>query len=408
MVQQKRKQLVVKVCCVIAAFVLWLVTSNDENLNVTYKISNIPIEIVNEDFLTQSGLVILPNQQFTTSLKITGKPSDVYSVKADQFKIVADLSIYALKKGDNKIPINIVKRPSSDISIINDNSMWITVKVDKYIEKTMPIVVKLKGNSKEGFSDGKPIVKPENAVVGGSEQYINSMSQVVADVDIGNQDKNLTLKVPLIATDEAGVEIKELKVNPKVVDVVIPIQKTKEVSVNVNTTGELLNDFRLKSINLYKNKVMITGEANDLATVNALETEPIDLSKFKSEKSYIKAKLKIPPKIKLVENTDTIDGEVLLDKVTQKNLTLNIDSTNLGTGLSASLDTKAVSIVVSGSETVISKLSTDNIKCLVNLDSLGKGEHNLPINIEVPTDIDIISQNIKFVKVTIKEQGNGS
>jgi len=408
MVQQSRKQLVVKVCCIIAAFVLWLVTSNDENLNTTYTISNIPIEIVNQDFLTQSGLVILPNQQFSTSLRITGKPSDVYSVKADQFKIVADLSIYALKKGDNKIPINIVKRPSSDVSIINDNSMWISVKVDKYIEKTMPIVVKLKGDSKVGFLDGKPIVKPENAVVGGSEQYINSMYQVVADVNINNQERNLTLKVPLIATDEAGVEIKELKVNPKVVDIVIPIQKTKEVSINVNTTGDLSKDFILKSINLYKEKVMITGEPNDLVSVNRLETEPIDLGKFKSEKSYIKVKLKIPPKIKLVENIDTVDGEVLLDKVAQKNLTLNIDNVNLGKGLSASLDTKDVSIVASGAEAAISQLSAENIKCFVNLDSLGKGEHNLPVNLEVPQDIDIISQNIKFVKVTIKEQGNGS
>lgn len=405
MVQQRRKQLVVKICCIIAAFTLWLVTSNDENINVTYKISNIPIEVINEEYLIQSGLIIMPNQKFTTTLKVTGKPSEVYSVKADEFKIVADLSTYALKKGENRIPINIIKRPSKDVNILNDGAMWISVKVDNYKERTMPIKVNIKGNLKSGFSDGTPLVKPESALVSGAEEYINLAYEVIAEVDLGNQDKSLNQKVSLKVVDRAGREIEELKVSPKIADVVVPIQKTKEVGININTTGELPKDFILKSMDLNKEKVIITGEPKDLLYINKLETEPIDLSKIKSEKSTISLKLIIPPNIKLLDETEIVSSEITLDKVQQKNLNLNINIINLTKGLAAELDKKDVSIVVSGGKTAVNQLTNDKINCYVNLEALGKGEYTLPINLELPEGIDIITQNIKFVRVNLKDEG---
>lgn len=404
MVQKSRRQLIVKICCIIAAFILWLYTSNDDNTNITYKISNIPIEIVNEDYLIQSGLTIVPNQKFTASLKITGKPSEVYSVRAEQFKLTADLSIYALKKGENRIPINIIRRPNNDINIVNDGSMWISIKVDNYTEKNVPIQVKVKGNSKNGFNDGAPVVKPETALISGAEQYVNSVTKAIAEVELDNPDKNINLTAPLKAVDEQGREVQEVRVNPKVVDVTVPIQKVKEVGVNVKTTGDLPKDLILRNINLSKEKIVITGDPKELLAINKLDTEPIDLSKLKDEKSKIKIKLVLPKNIKLVDGTDTIDGEINLDRVVEKNLTLDIKAVNLQNAYSADLDKKSVSIVVSGGKTAIGKLTNDVIKCYVNLESLGNGDYTVPINIELPQGISIISQNYKFVKASIKEK----
>jgi YbbR domain-containing protein len=98
--------------------VFWLCFySNDETVNKTYKITNITIEIINEDVLIQSGLILSQNQDFTTSLRITGTLAEVYSVRPEEFKIVADIGAYAFKKGSNKIPINIVKKPNRNINI---------------------------------------------------------------------------------------------------------------------------------------------------------------------------------------------------------------------------------------------------------------------------------------------------
>ncbi|QGU96443.1 hypothetical protein GOM49_16250 [Clostridium bovifaecis] len=248
MVEKSRKQLIVKICCVVAAFILWLYTSNDDNMSKTYKISNIPIEIVNEDYLTQAGLTLSPNQKFSTSLNVTGKPSEIYAVKPEQFKLVADLSVYAMKKGENRIPINIVRRPSGDINIINDGAMWISVEVDNYKEKTFPIQAQVKGDSKSGFHNDKPVIKPENVVVSGSERYVDTVDKVIADLELDNPDKNINLAVSLKAVDRLGKEVKEVRLTPNVSDVFVSIQKTKSVGVNIKTTGDIPKEFILKGI----------------------------------------------------------------------------------------------------------------------------------------------------------------
>lgn len=404
MVQKGRQQVVIKILCITAAFILWLYTSNDENISTTYRISNIPIEVINEDYLAQSGLALMPNQKFSTSLKVTGRPSDVYSIKPEHFKIVADLSIYALRKGDNRIPINIVKRPGSDISIINDNNMWITVEVDNYVEKTIPIQIKTKGNVKSGLRNGEPIVKPESTVVSGAEKYVGSVEQVIIEVDLSNQDKSFNGKLPLVAVDKLGREVREVKANPQIAEVIVPIQRIREVEINIKTTGELSKDLSLRAIKLVKDKVSIIGDSKDLDNITSIDTEPIDLSQLKNERTTINVKLILPNNIRTVENNNVIEGEVLLDKIIQKGFTLSISQVELQEELNAKLDVTNVSIVVSGTKDLINRLQDNEIRCYVNLQALGKGEYNLPIIFDLPRNVNIVSQNYKQVKVTIEEK----
>lgn len=404
MVQKGRRQVVIKVLSIIAALILWLYTSNDENISTTYRIANIPIEIINEDYLIQSGLTLMPNQNFSTSLKVTGKPSDVYSIKPEQFKIVADLSVYVLRKGDNRIPITIVKRPAADISIINDNNMWISLEVDSYAEKTIPIQVKTKGNVKTGFRNESAVIKPESVMVSGAEQYIESAEQAVIEVDLSNQGNSFNSTVPIVILDKLGREIKDIKINPTIAEVTVPIQKVKEVDINIKTTGELPKDLVLKSVNLLKNKVSIIGDQKALDTITSIDTEPIDLSKLKDERTNISAKLILPNNVKLVDNNNVVEGEVILNRVIQKNFTININPVNIQEGLNAKLDNTKVSIVVSGGRDIINTLEVKDIGAYVNLETLGKGEYTLPITIDIPQNVNIVSQSHKQVKVILEEK----
>ncbi len=403
MVQNGKQQIIIKVLCIIAAFVLWLYTSNDNNISTTYRISNIPIEIINEDYLIKSGLTLLPNQSFSTSLKITGTASDVYGVKPDHFKIIADLSVYALRKGDNRIPITIVKRPGVDINIINDDNMWITAKVDNYIEKTVPVQVKTKGNVKSGFYNEKPIIKPESVLVSGAEEYVSSVTQVITEVVLNDLDKSLNLTVPLEATDKIGRDVKDVKIRPEKAEIIVTIQKVKEVGIKVKTTGELPRDLALKSINLVKSRVQIIGDSKYLDSINEIGTEAIDLSKLQDEKTSISVKLNLPNNIKLVEDNNVIEGEVILDRIIQKTFTINVKPVKLREGLSAKLEGTSTVILVSGGKDAINRLDSSKLEGYINLDTLGKGEYNLPVIIDISPIVNIVSQTPKTIKVTIEE-----
>ncbi|KEH96801.1 CdaR family protein [Clostridium massiliodielmoense] len=405
--KKSQQQIIIKICCVIAAFILWLYTSNDGNTIRTNKISSIPIEIVNSDYLKQSGFVLSPNQDFTTALKITGKPADVYGVKAENFKLQVDLSVYALKKGENKVPITIVNKPSN-VNIINDNSMWMTIKVDNYKEKSVPIEVEVRGKNDNELSRNKPILKTDKALISGAEEYVNSVVRAKGLIELRNLQGDITKSVELKAVDKDNREVSEVNINPKNVTVLIPVKKTKEVGVNIKTTGALGKDYTLRGLKLVKGKINITGEPGVLAQINKLDTEPIDLGNIKTENSNVKVKLIIPEGVKLADNSDVVDIEVALDKIDKQNITATLETRNLGNDLTAQLERNTISLVVSGGRNTISEIISKGLKCYVNLNGLGKGEHTVPIIIDIPKGVSLISQNYKRIKVTISDNKNGA
>lgn len=408
MAETRRKEIIIRVCCVIAAFILWLYTSNDDNVSETYKVSNIPIEIINQDYLIEAGLTLSPNQKFTTSLNVSGKPAEIYALKPAQFKLTADLSIYAMKRGENRIPVNIVKRPNGNYNILNDSAMWISVEVDNHKDKTMPVQVQIKGETKVGFNNDNPIIKPENVVISGSESYVDTVVKVIAEVDIDGQNKNVNETVPLIAVDKMGKKVAEITLSESLAQVVIPIQKVKEVGVNIKTTGELPENFILKDISLSKDKFTIMGSPSVLAGIGNLDTEPIDLSKFNEESSSIEVKLVLPSNVKIIEGNNIIRGEILLDQVVEKNVTPKINYKNLSNGFYASLDKDSVSVVVSGGRTTIDEVDTSDIICYIDLENLYEGEYTIPIGVDVPQGVNVVSQGAKFVKVIISKSDSGN
>ena len=50
-------------------------------------------------------------------------------------------------------------------------------------------------------------------------------------------------------------------------------------------------------------------------------------------------------------------------------------------------------------------MNLGNIKCYVDLNSLKEGEHKVPIKIELPKGVNLVSTSQENVKVEIKSNG---
>ncbi|KYH35241.1 YbbR-like protein [Clostridium tepidiprofundi DSM 19306] len=402
MEKENKNQWIIKICCVFAAFVLWLYISNMENPVITYTLKNVPVELKNVDSLSQYKLVLTDKEEHYVNLSLRGIASDVYKLKPDDFKIVADLSAYRVKNGENRIPIEIKKSPEN-VSINNSNGLWVSVDLDELIEKTVPVKINVQGKVAEGYYAYNPIIKPTDVIVYGASKYVNAVSKVEADVYINKEDKDITVSTALMAVDLAKRSIKNVKIQPNFVDVLIPIKKIKTVDVKIETKGELNKKYVLSSINLDIDKVLIVGDKDILKRVNYLKTEPIDLSKV-NESTVKEVKLIVPDGIKLVNDTNLVNANIEIEKIAYKNLTLNIDIKNLAEQYEAELDSNDVSLVIQGVESDINALYDGIVKCQVDLTDLGEGKHVIPIEVDLPKNLTIISQNHKTVNVTIKKK----
>lgn len=406
-----KQQFIIKICCVIAAFALWLFISSTENPVTTYKIKNIPVELLNTDILTNSNLILVPGQDLTISLTIKGANTNILLAKKEEdFKVVADLSAYALKSGEQKIPIEIRRSPDN-VNVINSDNLFIKISLDELIEAKLPVNVNVTGKPKEGFFASAPMLSQNYANVVGGSKFVNIVKEILIEEDIQDQEADVVKTYKLKPVDAAGKEIKEVIVNPSHIDVKIPIRKTKSVGVTVKTIGNLNPNYTLGSIRVLPERFDVTGSAAALNQLESLNTEAIDLSKINSS-TTLEARIMIPNGLSLVNGgsgNGIVKVEINLEKVAQRNLSVDIKYINLDEKYEAKLNKEKVSLVVSGAEADINSLDLEKLTATVDLVNLVEGEHTIPVKVSMPEGVNLISESPSNILVTItKKQTEGT
>lgn len=399
--KKKREEILIRIACLIISFGLWIYIYSVENPIKTNKLSNVPVQILNSDVLANSKLTILPGQNFTVTLSLEGPASEVYAAKPEQFKVELDLGVYAVKKGENKIPVTILQHPPN-VNVKNEGLM-VKVILDDLIEKSVPIKLDADTSTKTGFYSFDPIVKPTNALVSGPAQYVDSVKWVLAKGSFKNADGDISLTLPLKAVDEAFRDVLEVKVNPTNADVVIPVKKAKTVDINVKTKGTLNKGFLLKSIDAIPTKIDIAGDDATVRNISSIDTEPIDLSLINSSKE-VAVKLVVPKNVTLVNSKDIINVKINLETIAQKTISRTIALTNLNEQLKAVLDKDKISIVIQGPESLINDLKEEDLIPTIDLSGQVEGEFNLAPKIKGKDGITIISFTPEKIKVTISKK----
>lgn len=399
MEKQSKEEIIIKICCIIAAFTLWFYVINIEN-STTYKIRNVSVHFINEQALGDSKLAILPNQQFTITLTVRGNASDLYSITPDKFNAVADLSTYVVKKGENHVPVEIKGYPGN-VNVVSEN-WWVKVNLDDLVEKTVPIKLDLEGTTKDGYLASPPTITPTDAIVSGCAQYINTITSVHAKVPINNASKDVTATLLLQATDANNNNVGNIAtMKPKYVDVIVPINRTKTVNIVVKTKDNLSRNLKMKSLVSTPDRIDISGNSS-IANLSYLNTEPIDLSAL-TDSGTITAKLVLPAGVKLLNSNGTVSVRVSVEKSIQKNLSLVIQSKNLNGLFTSTLDTPNVKVIIVGLESIINALKPEDVMGSVDLTSAVEGVNSLNVTVTAPNGVTVLSQDPLKVSATLKK-----
>jgi YbbR domain-containing protein len=400
-----KQEFIIRVCCIIAAFVLWLFITSTENPISDYQIKNIPVQLVNMDILDDSNLTLVPGQKLEIDLSIKGANTSILlDKKAEDFTVVADLSVYALKEGEQNIPIEIRRSPDN-INVVNSDSLFIKVNLDKLVETKLPINFNVSGKPKQGYYSSEPQLSQKNATVVGGSKFVSTVTAITVEENIQDSESDIIKNYKLIPVDSKGKEIDEVTVKPSHIDVKIPIRKTKNVGVKVKTTGKLSTNLVLGSIKVIPEGFDITGSAEALNNIENLNTESIDLSKI-SETTTIDSKVTIPEGLSLVSaNSEAVvKVQINVVKIVQKSISLDIKYVNLDTNYEVTPLKNKSELVVSASETVINSLDLSKFVATVDLINLVEGEHTITVLVPMPDGIKLISSSPEKILVTITKK----
>ena len=404
--KSKNRTLIVKIICVLLSFGLWLYVSNVENPLRTYELKNIPVELINEDSLTNSKFAIANKQQFTVDLKLEGPSSEVVKVKTEDFKIIADMSTYALKNGENTIPVQIISYPEN-INIKNNGFLGIKVNLEELVQKEFTIKSKVKVNYKENIYEKEQTISPQKVTVTGGKSSIERISEAILNGEEKDIDKNKESEYDIKFVDSSGAEVNDIEPDSKTAKLSIAVINGKVIPINLKTVGTVPQGFVLEGYELSKNNINILGSSQNLNKIESIDTEVVDMSSLQGD-SEVDVKLNLPEGISVQsgENTIKVKFKVIKEKTTTKNLVCNVQYKNLNEAFSLDSSNSTINVTLTGTQTELDKINSQNINVILDLANVKEvGTFNYTPQATLVNGNNVTISDVGSVNIVVKKKG---
>lgn len=417
---KRNEKVITIIVCVLLSFSLWVYISNVENVNRTVELKNISVTIENESALSESKLVLLPEQVFEVNLRIEGPSKKVYSISKQDFNLEVDLSAYALKSGVNNIPVKIVDYPEG-INIKNTGNLTIKVVLENLEEKEVNVTSKINTTFQDGISEVSSEISPQKVTISGASSFIDKVSQVIIDGSESNISRNFSRTFNLKAVDANGDEVDGVEISTKKVTYSMKVKKQKEVPIKVDYQGSLPNGISKEFEELSINNIIISGEVDDVDKIESIKTEPIYLSNI-TENKKITLDLVIPEVINVVGNdtsvilTYNVKNNNTVPEVTddEKQITKTIEGVEINyidedtTKYDYDYATKTVNIEIKGTKAELDNITKDQIKVEASVKELTtEGENSVNWNASLINPVNNVSivnsTGSAVVKISLKE-----
>jgi len=419
-VDKRNEKVITIIVCVLLSFSLWVYISNVENVNRTVELKNISVTIENESALSESKLVLLPEQVFEVNLRIEGPSKKVYSISKQDFNLEVDLSAYALKSGVNNIPVKIVDYPEG-INIKNTGNLTIKVVLENLEEKEVNVTSKINTTFQDGISEVSSEISPQKVTISGASSFIDKVSQVIIDGSESNISRNFSRTFNLKAVDANGDEVDGVEISTKKVTYSMKVKKQKEAPIKVDYQGSLPNGISKEFEELSINNIIISGEVDDVDKIESIKTEPIYLSNI-TENKKITLDLVIPEGINVVGNdtsvilTYNVKNNNTVPEVTddEKQITKTIEGVEISyidedtAKYNYEYVTKTVNIDIKGTKAELDNITKDQIKVEASVKELTtEGENSVNWNASLINPVNNVSivnsTGSAVVKISLKE-----
>lgn len=298
-----------KILALVFSVGLWFVVNNITDPVIRKSFSNIPVDIINADMITNEGKVYeILDASDTVTVTVRGKSSIVNNLNKEDIQAVADMSDLSFM---NTVTIKVSSTRNSYNTQLEFASSVENLKLSIEDMKRTQLVINttISGAPADGYVVGT-VTPSQNVVrIQGPESVINQIDHVDATVDIRDTyTSDITTNVELKFYDEQNNEIKSssIKTNISTVNVVVSILATKEVPLRFAMTGEPAEGYLTTgSVVSVPQTVLLAGKKNVLDSVSEILITDSALSVDGASQDVIKT---IPIKKYLPGGTQYADG----------------------------------------------------------------------------------------------------
>ena len=418
-----KSKLLSLILSLVIAFGLWgyvITVDNPEFEKVYY---NIPVYFQNEAALTGRGLMITSDNAPKITLRLKGNRSDLNNLNEFNINIIADLSrIY--DTGTQSLGYTISypgNVPETAITVMDKSMENITLTVERRVEKLIDVVPIYEGTVPDGYLADKAnaVLDHETVMVAGPASILNQIDHARIYVNINGRTSTLDDVFAYTLCDSHGkaVQVNNVELvtaQPGEVNLMLPIQQVKEVSLALNVTYGGGVTPENSEIIIDPAEILVSGSAESLAALgDTLYIGEVDLSKLNIEMNQTfdivlpagvtnrtmvglehKAKVTISfPDLKAATYTIT-----------------NIVPANVAQGLRFELVTKQFSITLRGPRALIDALDASQIVATVDASDAKIGElHGVKPVVKLPEGFEAVGMisvdNVQIMFKLVEDSG---
>jgi len=393
-----------KVVSFILAIMLWLVVNLDtgsQTTRINDGLQNTYVYQASIEPIYNQDDYILKMDSDVIKVTLSGSREAINQIRdgegIDDVKFFIDLTNYTA--GSYSVPIYYSGIPDGIKVDIQPSST--TVKLESKHTKEISVTAEKIGKEAEGYQAGEPIIKPKKVHVSGTEEQLEKIASVKALINIDNIDKPISQIIPLQAYDKNGNLI-DVEINPQTVEVQLPVASPYiTVPISYKIGGYPPSGYAISSIEPLPKEVTLYGPKDILNKYSVYSGPVLDLSNITSDQVIT---MEIPLEEGLLKvEPEVAEFNVKITKSKTRTMTsIPIEVTGLNEGLIAEVISpiNGATINLEGASSYIDNISTEDIQAFIDLTNLPEGEHEVPIQYNLPLDLNKIGAD-EFVKVRI-------
>jgi len=364
----------------------------------------VKIEIIGQDprmILTEE----LPGE---VNLTLSAPKSVLDKLESNPASVRAVVDLSSLAAGSHTLPVQ-VQINTRPVKVVAQSPESILVSLEVLASRSLPVQLITIGQVAVGFEAGQLTLSQESVTISGPQSIVEKAGGVQAVLDITQAREDINRSLTLQVVDTAGNILEGLTIMPEKITVSQPITQLggyRTVVVKVLVTGQVASGYRLTNISAYPAVVTVFSANPTLVDQlpGYVETYPFSLTGLKDDVD-VRLDLILPsgvsvvgdPSVQVQVGIATIEGSLTMTSQP-------VEFLNLDPSMTAEVSPQTVDVILSGPLPILDRLTTADLRVVVDLNGLTAGIYQLHPTVELQvSEIRVESILPESVEVRIQK-----
>lgn len=401
-----------KIVSAVFAVILWTVIVNIYDPNTSYTFSNITVQLVNTQSLTEKNYTFEVVDGGKISVTVSGPKSVVTDLKTSDIAATADLSKVTAFTDYVDIQVQVVK----DGQVLNNveavpRTSALKLSIENRDTNTYAVNVNTTGTPANGYAVASTTTSPTYIKVTGPTSLVEGVASVGVDVDVSGAKGTVNTQSDINMYDSDGniIANEELEMSSETADVIVEMARTKTVPVVVKTSGTPSQDCVVTGTSLSQTSVVISGQQEALSKIDniTIPSSAVSVDGLSEDKTYtFKLTDYVPSGVKIVSDS-RLQVTVKISKASTKTVHISSDAikiNNVSSGYNAVIEGTGIDVIISGTGTILENISATDITCNVNAAGLSAGTHSVDVSVSVPDGCSVSGSSSVKLTLSAKQQ----